>query len=612
MKIDANELNELTDTDIKNIYSIYSRTNGYSECPPTIMEFLEDEYYLGGSLDGGNSIFPYWKEHLIDIYPTPFYESNKYKVIIFSGATGIGKSTIASIMFLYDLARLLCMDEPQLKFKLPKSAKIFFTLTNSTLENVEQVNYDPVISLIRESPFFRSKFNNLKTRSSLFIKNIDINMISTKRSLVGKNVYSASSDEINQEIRKGGSKGIVTEMYNRINSRFLVGQNKWAGHYTMISSATTEGSLIQTMIDNAEDKDEGASAVDLRNDILVISAPRFEILKHKINYSGETFKIFIGDYQSDPFFITDDDMLQRANELDPTKVFDVPIEHRGEFDDIYAGIRDVLGKAVSDVRTFIPFKEKIKNALVLNTACQKDEIVLAEGTKLMEYFNVDKLDAFKPGTQKVIGLDIAYSGDRYGLSMVHIHDATGEGELQELTYWVDFVVGIRPPKGQQLKLYQVREFIIELIQMGIGVSFVVSDSFQSTDTLQLLEKQGVETIMNSVDRKKDAYYALRNAILDGRIKMPLNKILYKELVFLKEDEKRVDHPDTFQDGTKGSKDLADAVCNALWIAQTKLEYIPYVSSDFLNELDSLSDMESDNPFEDIFGAGVRGEYVQHH
>lgn len=607
MDLNVDELKSLTKNDLDNLYDLYARSNGYSETPPTISEFLSDEYYLGSSLNFGDAIFPYWKTVLTNLYPTPFYESNRYKVILLSGATGTGKSTISSIIFLYDLARLLCMDEPQSKFKLPKAAKIYFTLTNSTLENVEQVNYDPIISFIRESPFFRSKFNNYKSKTSLFINNIDINMVSNKRSLVGKNIYAASSDEINQEVRRGGSKNIVVEMYNRINSRFLIAGNKWPGVYTMISSATTEGSLIQTMIDNADDTNDDAFN---KKDILVISAARFDILKHKMVYCGKTFKIFIGDYQSDPFMINSDADLARAESLDPTKIYDVPIEHRGEFDDPYAGIRDVLGKAVSDVRTFIPFKEKIKNTLILPNAINMDEIVIDEDDKLIDFFNVDKLDVFKPGSQKVIGLDIAYAGDRYGLCMLHIHDAHGEGNLQELTYWVDFVVGIKPPKGKQLKLYQVREFIIELIQMGIGVEMVVSDSFQSTDTLQLLEKQGVKTIMNSVDRKKDAYFALRNAIIDDRIKIPHNEILYKELVFLKEDNKKIDHPASNPDGSLGSKDLADAVCNALWIAQTKLEYVPYLNAGFIDELNELNDEDDyDNPFESIFGAGVTGEYV---
>ena len=90
--------------------------------------------------------------------------------------------------------------------------------------------------------------------------------------------------------------------------------------------------------------------------------------------------------------------------------------------------------------------------------------------------------------------------------------------------------------------------------------------------------------------------------------MPLNKILYKELVYLKEDEKRVDHPKAFPDGTVGSKDLSDAVCNALWIAQTKLEYMPYLDHGFIDELAGLVDEEPDNPFEDIFGEGTTGEF----
>jgi len=518
-------------------------------------------------------------------------------------------TTIASIIFLYDLCRLLCLDEPQIKFKLPKSAKIFFTLTNSTIENVEQVNYDPVISLVRESPFFRSKFNNTKSRSSLFVNNIDINMVSRKHQLVGKNVYSASSDEVNQEIQRGGSKNIITEMYNRINSRFLLDGNKWPGMYTMISSATTEGSLIQNMIDNAQDTDENTDFS--KKDILVVSAPRFEILKHKINYSGVTFKVFIGDYQSDPFFIESDNDLIRATSYDRTKIHEVPIEHRKEFDDIYAGIRDVLGLAVSDVRTFIPFKEKINEAMILQSSIGLDEVILDKDSKLIDYFDKERIDGFLPGSQKVIGLDIAYAGDRYGLSMIHIHDTVGDSELKEYEYWVDFSIGIRPPKGEKLQLYQIRDFIFELQRMGIGIEYVVSDSFQSTDTLQLLEKGGIKTIMNSVDRKKDAYIAFRDAILERRIKMPSNSILYKEIVFLKENDKKIDHPDHNQDGTPGSKDIADAVCNALWIMGTKVEYKPYMNKKFIDELSEAvgTDWEDDDPFSHIFGEGTTGNFV---
>lgn len=91
IKLDDGEVSKLTKMDRNHLYDLYARSNSYIETPPTITEFITNEYYLGGSLDQGASVFPFWKEKLIDIYPTPFYETNKYKVILLSGATGIGK-----------------------------------------------------------------------------------------------------------------------------------------------------------------------------------------------------------------------------------------------------------------------------------------------------------------------------------------------------------------------------------------------------------------------------------------------------------------------------------------------------------------------------------------
>ena len=189
MKLNNETIASLTSHDLKHLFDMYARQNGYVETPPNIIEFITNPYYLGDSFNEGKAIFGFWRKELIDIYPTPFYETNKYKLIVFSGATGTGKTTTASIMFLYDLARVLCMEKPQEKFGMPTSAKIYFTLTNATTENVESINYDPVINMIRQSPFFRAKFNNTKSKTSLFINNIDINMASRKDSLMGRNIY---------------------------------------------------------------------------------------------------------------------------------------------------------------------------------------------------------------------------------------------------------------------------------------------------------------------------------------------------------------------------------------------------------------------------------------
>ena len=81
----------LKKNDLQQLYDLMARSGGYTETPPTIQEFISNDYYLGASLNSGESVFPFWREQLVDIYPTPFYETNKYKVILLSGATGIGK-----------------------------------------------------------------------------------------------------------------------------------------------------------------------------------------------------------------------------------------------------------------------------------------------------------------------------------------------------------------------------------------------------------------------------------------------------------------------------------------------------------------------------------------
>lgn len=84
-------IKDLSGADLNHLYNLFSKNNGYTQNPPTISEFISNDYYLGQSLDSGNSVFPYWKQKLVEIYPTPFFETNKYKVILLSGATGIGK-----------------------------------------------------------------------------------------------------------------------------------------------------------------------------------------------------------------------------------------------------------------------------------------------------------------------------------------------------------------------------------------------------------------------------------------------------------------------------------------------------------------------------------------
>ena len=82
----------------------------YEEIPVDIITFMHERKYLGNALynkEGKFTIFPYWENKLQEIFPTNV--DTAYNTVIFTGAIGLGKSTIAVICLLYLLYRLLLL-----------------------------------------------------------------------------------------------------------------------------------------------------------------------------------------------------------------------------------------------------------------------------------------------------------------------------------------------------------------------------------------------------------------------------------------------------------------------------------------------------------------------
>jgi hypothetical protein len=506
-------------------------------------------------------------------------------------------TTIAQYIFLYDMCRMLCMTNPQEKFNLPNNTVIKFALTNATLDAAESINLDPIMGMLRKSPFFVSKFSKDKKDKSTFKNNIDLFIASSKRQLVGKNIYSAISDEINQEVIKGGSSLLVAEMINRINSRFLMKGDRWPCHYVLISSTQDDSSLVEKIKENFEDS---------MDSIKLISPARFEVKGHLDIYGGEKFKVFIGNYSSDPFIIQTKEELILAEEIDIEKIHEVPIEHYLEFkQNIYSGIQDVLGKVTVDSATFIKDKTKIKKMLTLSSTCDKEVYILNhdENSPIIDYFEKERLVSFGLDHPRVIALDIATTEDRFGFTMLHrrydpkyerqIQDR--DGTIEDFVYWSDLCIAFVPEEGKKIPLWKVRDFIRDLKDLGFPIKIITSDSYQSFDTLQLLEKDGFTVMQCSVDKKKNAYYTLRNAINEEKIKVSNNDILFEELVSLIENEKKIDHPSDRKSAVPSlmkrelniSKDLADSLTAALFVFKD-VEIHTFENLKPLNELKEMA------------------------
>lgn len=122
----------------------------YEEIPVDIDTFIENDYYIGKVTQQGTTIYPYWREKLRQI----FDPNNNFNEIIFTGAIGLGKTTIAITAMAYILYQLLCLKNPQKFYGLQGNSKIVLAFFNVNLDLSYGVAFKKLQSMLLESPWF--------------------------------------------------------------------------------------------------------------------------------------------------------------------------------------------------------------------------------------------------------------------------------------------------------------------------------------------------------------------------------------------------------------------------------------------------------------------------
>jgi hypothetical protein len=172
---------------------------------------------------------------------------------------------------------------------------------------------------------------------------------------------------------------------------------------------------------------------------------------------------------------------------------------------------------------------------------------------------------------RYIHLDPATSGDcSYGFAMSHVAGRTKikrydplthvEVELTAPVIYVDIVLGIRHPPGDEIDLAKVRSFIFYLRKMGFPIYAVNADMYQSVDTLQIMKKHGYESKRISMDLKPDNYGMFRQAIHEGRLLIYEYKPFVEEAIWLQIDRTKKDRVYHLENK---SKDVSDAVAGTI-------------------------------------------------
>lgn len=438
---------------------------------------------------------------------------------------------------------------------------IAFALMNATKSLAGAVLYGQFIEWVESSPFFKSKLAHNKR--TLFIKNIDVSTGSRGRDYLGQATIHAIFSEINDMTVVGGQAvDSVDTITTRRNSRFGGKNKEILGHLIFDSSNKGTRSFLDARLEEKETK-------NIKN-YKVFSYAHWEAKWFLGHYSGEFFQVYAGDNDRDPFIISDANRNLLPT-LHTNRLINVPVEHEEEFRvNIIKSLRDLAGVSTFSTFSFLSSSEIINKVFSRPNIVSKQVIVLDffdEKQKLISHIDL-KLCGFLSKAPRFIHIDLGLKHDSTGIACSYLEGFTDvkghnpvSGEMiinREPIFTTEWCMEIRAIPGQEVAIYKIKEFILEAKKLGYPIHTVSTDGFQSSNLRQDLTLKGIKTELISVDRTKDPYTLLRNAMLEGRVTAPNIEKLLIEIRDLQENDGKFDHPDG------GSKDLCDAVCGSIW------------------------------------------------
>lgn len=554
----------------------------WDEAPVSIDEFIESPEYIGKSTDYGKAIYPYWKEQFRHI----FDPKNEIFQTIFSGSIGIGKSTIANIALTYIIYKLLCLKNPQKYYGLIEDTSIGIVFFNLVLDLADSVGFAQVNGTFLKSPFFlkHGTVEGTKNKTLKFKKKVELILASTgSQRFLGRNVFAGVLDEVSENKQDGriykNSKvskilKIYTGVQRRMSSRFSQAGGKLPGMLFLVSSTQEEMAFLSQVIK------------EYRTDphTHIVEPSQWEVKWYQKDphgnrkYSGSMFPVAVGDARRDSVIIEASE-TEKYNDLG-YKILQVPVELREEFErDIKNALRELAGISNESSGKLIPYPDKIENIfdydLVVPTGSESFDVgLMQQNLPFSDFITPSGLVSLveKRGRSMFIHVDTGLKEDALCFAacsttsskqVQRFSDAEETYKIEEPVYEIDLMLRVKAIPGDEISLDRVSEFIIWLRDyMGWDIAHVSFDQYQSAHLSQRIKKVDIDSKVLSLDRDDTPYLEFRSAILEGRVKTYYNSILQGELMDLLHDRdaRKVDHPAT------GSKDLADAVCGAVFNA----------------------------------------------
>lgn len=556
----------------------------YCRRVPDINEFLRGDRFLGPT---NNNLYPYWEKRLQEI----FAPQSIIKRVLWGGATGTGKTTIAREAMLYSLYRLFCLRNPRSVLNVSNSTTLAVFILSVTQKTAEQTNFNPILDIIKNMKCFQqvrstNSFDNFdiqddsypipynidKSNTTIrFANNIILTTGSQISNTVGYDIVISVCDEINEKGVKEGME-ILNSIDGRLDSRFA--GSPFTFQHVMSSARGTDSVTKEYSRKWAKDPT-----------FLYLHPMRFEVKQTKdFIGDGTTFPILIGNGVVSNKIITDPGELAQIKDgnYEPPngcEIVNVPTIYRNQFEaDLEQQIQDMLGIDTQDSHfVFKDLSRLVDDSLLSEIHLEAN---INNNNKLIdlipkEIFTTDLNGKIKlkraPNAPRYIHADLSTSGEcDTGLCMLHKeyipNEITG-GKTP--VYVVDFVSYITAKN--EVDLEAVKNLCIDLVvEKNVPIHTISADQYQSTLILQQWKNsncfENVEQL--SVDRTSEPYTSAATLVTTGRVKVGKCDKLKRELENL-----------VIQNGkimkTIELKDMADGLVGSLYSAQKNYQDVPY-------------------------------------
>jgi hypothetical protein len=528
------------------------KADNFGETPVNAKTFVEGEDYLGQpplsetQYDIVEAMSQIYKlEDLIEIMGaeagTRYYKKYTKNEVILQLGKGSGKDFTSTVACAYIVYKLLCLKDPARYFGKPSGDAIDIINVAINAQQAKNVFFKGFKSKIERSPWFAGKFY-AKADSIEFDHSITVySGHSERESHEGLNLILAVLDEISgfaQEVATGNDQGKTADNIYKAFRASVDSRFPDLGKVALLSFPRYPGDFISQRYDDViAEKD----AIQKTHKFIMNPDLPENAEGNSLEIEWEEDNII--SYKYPGVFA-----LKRPTwAVNPTR----------KIDDFKLAFYTDLGDAMQRFACIPTFSsdrffkqtDKVRSSMSLRNPID-------------QYRRFEETFVPDPDKKYFVHADLAQKHDKCAVAIAHVDKWVNIQVIKDYQQVapivvVDAVAWWEPKVEGPVNLSEVKQWIQNLRRLGFDIGMVSFDRWQSFDIQNELKQVGMRTETVSVAKKH--YEDMAMLIYEDRLAMPAIDLLFEELTELKIMRgNKVDHP------RKSSKDLADAVCGAIY------------------------------------------------